>query len=453
MGPIASGRAVAGSRVRRVAGWRTSRWARSPGAGTLVLVAPHIVGTGMTRFGFAPEATVRSLARAAVDQALADAAVQPGEVDLVVFANAGEGVLTGQEMIRGQVALRHHGFGGIPVVNVENACASGSTALHVACMAVTSGTAEVVLAVGAEKLTNPDKRRTMAVFSAAVDFDDMPDLQDQVHRDLLGLDREDTAEGEGGGPVQSALMAVYAATAERFFARGGGSIEDAAAVAVKNRAHASANPRAQFCEPLTTAQVLESRMIAEPLRLLMCSPVADGAAAVVVCSEERARALVRAAGEGSAAVQIEASSVRTGGEGDIERNGAVRRASAAAYETAGVGPGDLDVVEVHDAAAPAELVAYEQLGLCGPGGAPALLASGVTSLGGRCPVNPSGGLLSRGHPVGATGLAQVVELVDQLRGRCGPRQVDRARLALAQNSGGHLSGEEAVAVVTILSRP
>jgi len=320
-------------------------------------------------------------------------------------------------------------------------------------MAVTSGTAEVVLAVGAEKLTNPDKRRTMAVFSAAVDFDDMPDLQDQVHRDLLGLDREDTAEGEGGGPVQSALMAVYAATAERFFARGGGSIEDAAAVAVKNRAHASANPRAQFCEPLTTAQVLESRMIAEPLRLFMCSPVADGAAAVVVCSEERARALVRAAGEGSAAVRIEASSVRTGGEGDIERNGAVRRASAAAYETAGVGPGDLDVVEVHDAAAPAELVAYEQLGLCGPGGAPALLASGVTRLGGRCPVNPSGGLLSRGHPVGATGLAQVVELVDQLRGRCGPRQVDRARLALAQNSGGHLSGEEAVAVVTILSRP
>jgi acetyl-CoA acetyltransferase len=165
----------------------------------------------------------------------------------------------------------------------------------------------------------------------------------------------------------------------------------------------------------------------------------------VVCSAERARSL-----EGAEPVRLVASILRSGGEGDIESNGAVRRAANAAYEAAGVGPADLDVVEVHDAAAPAELLAYEQLGLCEPGGAPALLADRTVQLGGRCPVNPSGGLLSRGHPVGATGLGQVVELVDQLRGRCGVRQVDGARVALAQNSGGHLSGEEAVAVVTIL---
>ena len=397
----------------------------------------------MTRFGSASESTVRSLAGAAVDEALGDAGVVAGDVEMVVFGNAGEGVLTGQEMIRGEVAFHGYGFGGIPIVNVENACASGSTALHVAGMAVASGTAEVVVAVGAEKLTHPDKRRTMAVFSTAVDFDDMPQLRQQVERDLLGIGDE-----EGVDRPQSALMAVYAATARRFFARGGGSVEDAAAVAVKNRAHASANPRAQFCEPITLEQVLTSRMIAAPLRLLMCAPVADGAAAAVVCSEERARSLARVR-----PVRIDASVLRSGGSGDIETDGAVRRASAAAYEAAGVGPADLDVVEVHDAAAPAELLTYEQLGLCPAGGAPALLASGATRLGGRCPVNPSGGLLSRGHPVGATGLAQVVELVDQLRGRCGPRQVDGARLALAQNSGGHLSGEEAVAVVTILSRP
>jgi acetyl-CoA acyltransferase len=407
-------------------------------------VEVHIVGTGMTPFGFAPERTVRSLAVAAVDEALADAGMAAGDVDMVVFANAGEGVLTGQEMVRGQVALHHHGLGaaGIPVVNVENACASGSTAVHVARMAVASGTAEVVVAVGAEKLTNPDKRRTMAVFSTAVDLDAQPELADQVRRDMLGLD---TAGDQR--PVQSALMAVYAATARRFFERGGGSVEDAAAVAVKNRAHAAANPRAQFRIPITAEQVLGSRMIADPLRLLLCSPVADGAAAVVVCSAERARSLAAAE-----PVRIDASVLRSGGSGDIETNGAIRRASRAAYEAAGVGPGELDVVEAHDAAAPAELVVYEQLGLCEPGGAPGLLAEGATSLGGRCPVNPSGGLLSRGHPVGATGLAQIVELADQLRSRCGPRQVPGARHALAQNSGGHLAGEEAVAVVTILAR-
>lgn len=400
----------------------------------------------MTRFGFAPESTVRSLATAAVDEALADAGVAVSDVDMVVFANAGEGVLTGQEMIRGQVVFHRYGFGGIPIMNVENACASASTALHVACMAVETGAAGVAVAVGAEKLTNPDKRRTMAVFSAAVDFDDMPALRDQVQRDLLGISSE-AGEDPGGGPVQSALMDVYAAMARRFFARGGGSATDAAAVAVKNRAHAQSNPRAQFRGPVTSDEVLGSRMIADPLRLLMCSPVADGAAAVVVCSEERGLAR-----DAVGPVRVDACTLRSGGSGDVERDGAVRRAAAAAYEAAGVGPADVNVVEVHDAAAPAELWAYEQLGLCEAGGAPALLADGVTRLGGRCPVNPSGGLLSRGHPVGATGLAQVVELADQLRGRCGPRQVDGARLALAQNSGGHLSGEEAVAVVTILSR-
>lgn len=406
----------------------------------------RIVGTGMTRFGFAPESTVRSLATAAVDEALADAGVAVSDVDMVVFANAGEGVLTGQEMIRGQVVFHRYGFGGIPIMNVENACASASTALHVACMAVETGAAGVAVAVGAEKLTNPDKRRTMAVFSAAVDFDDMPALRDQVQRDLLGISSE-AAEDPGGGPVQSALMDVYAAMARRFFARGGGSATDAAAVAVKNRAHAQSNPRAQFRGPVTSDEVLGSRMIADPLRLLMCSPIADGAAAVVVCSEERALAR-----DAVGPVRVDACTLRSGGSGDVERDGAVRRAAAAAYEAAGVGPADVNVVEVHDAAAPAELWTYEQLGLCEAGGAPALLADGVTRLGGRCPVNPSGGLLSRGHPVGATGLAQVVELADQLRGRCGPRQVGGARLALAQNSGGHLSGEEAVAVVTILSR-
>ena len=398
-----------------------------------------IVGTGMTPFGSAPESAVRTLARFAVREALEDAGVTPAEVDLVVFANAGQGVLTGQEMIRGQVAFHGSELAGVPIINVENACASASTALQVACTAVQAGTAEVAVAVGAEKLTHPDKRRTMAVFSAAVDFDEMPELREHVERDLLGLGEERQADA----PAQSALMDVYARTARRFFARGGGTIEDAARVAVKNRAHAAHNPLAQFSQPITVERVMGSRMIADPLRLLMCSPVADGAAAAVVTSRGRAVE--------DGAARVVASASRTGGSGDADTNGAVRRAAMAAYEIAGVGPEDLDVVEVHDAAAPAELLEYEQLGLCERGGASALIASGATGLGGRCPVNTSGGLLSRGHPIGATGLAQVVELVTQLRGRAGDRQVEGARLALAQNSGGYMTGEEAVAVVTILS--
>ncbi len=398
-----------------------------------------IVGTGMTPFGSAPESDVRTLARSAVKEALADAGMTPADVDLVVFANAGQGVLTGQEMIRGQVAFHGSELAGVPIINVENACASASTALQVACTTVQAGTAEVAVAIGAEKLTNPDKRRTMAVFSAAVDFDEMPELRQHVERDLLGVGDEASPDA----PVQSALMDVYARTARRFFARGGATIEDAALVSVKNRSHAAHNPLAQFSQPITVERVMSSRMIADPLRLLMCSPVADGAAAAVVTSRNRAMA--------SGAVRVVASTSRTGGAGDAETNGAVRRAAMAAYEMAGVGPEDLDVVEVHDAAAPAELLEYEQLGLCEPGGASALIASGATQLGGRCPVNTSGGLLSRGHPIGATGLAQVAELVAQLRGRAGGRQVDGARLALAQNSGGYMTGEEAVAVVTILS--
>jgi acetyl-CoA acetyltransferase len=345
-------------------------------------------------------------------------------------------------MIRGEAAFHGFGFEGVSIINVENACASASTAFHVACNAIAAGAVDVALAVGAEKLTHDDKRRTMATFSCAVDLDAMPAMREQVERDLLGA-----PAGDGGDrPVQSALMDVYAETARRFFDRGGGSVEDAAAVAVKNRAHAALNPLAQFRDPLTDDQVMASRMIADPLRLLMCSPVADGAAGVVLCSAERARAL-----GADDAPRVLASALRSGGVGDIDRNGVVRRAAAAAYEAAGVGPGDLDLVELHDAAAPAELFLYEQLGLCGAGGAPELLASGATRLGGRLPVNPSGGLLSRGHPIGATGLAQLVEVVDQLRGRCGERQVEGARVALAENGGGHIAGEEAVAVATILA--
>jgi acetyl-CoA acetyltransferase len=222
-------------------------------------------------------------------------------------------------------------------------------------------------------------------------------------------------------------------------------VEDIARVSEKNRWHGSFNPHAQFRTPVTVDEVLASRVIADPLRLLMCAPVGDGAAALVVASADYARRT------GRTGVAVAASVIATG-DLDPGAGSPSERAARAAYEQAGLGPVDVDLAEVHDACAPAELWIYEELGLCRPAESAKLLASGATRLGGRVPVNPSGGLLSKGHPLGATGCGQLVELADQLRGRAGDRQVPGARVALAHNCGGLVDGEEAVAVVTILSK-
>ena len=230
-----------------------------------------------------------------------------------------------------------------------------------------------------------------------------------------------------------------------YMERSGAVIEDFARVAVKNHHHGALNPKAQYRDEVSVDDVLASREISWPLTLLMCSPIGDGAAAVVVCSEEYARR------RGVDPVRVRASVLVSGTDRAAGEPGAVERAAQRAYEQAGIGPDELDVVELHDAAAPAELITYEELGLCAPGDGPKLLASGDTALGGRVPVNTSGGLLSKGHPIGATGCAQLVELVDQLRGRAGDRQVEGARVALAENGGGFLGTDAAAMVVTILS--
>ena len=410
----------------------------------------YIAGVGMTRFGKFPDSNIRSLAEEAVREALADASVAAGDVEMVFFGNATAGILTGQEMIRGQVALRHTGLLGIPIVNVENACASGSSAFNLAVMAVRSGAVDVALAVGSEKLTHEDKAKSFAAIGTAVDLLQLADLKERL------ATRKADPEGTQASPIaqeadaddgkRSFFMDIYAATTRAYMERTGATVEDFAKVAVKSHAYAALNPKAQYRDPITVADVLASREISRPLTLLMCSPIGDGAAAVVVCSEE---AVLRF---GADAVKVRSTVLVSGRDRSPGEPGAVERAAQGAYEEAGVGPEDLDVVELHDAAAPAELITYEELGLCGPGEGPKLLASGATALGGRVPVNPSGGLLSKGHPVGATGCAQLVELVDQLRGRCGHRQVAGARVALAENGGGFLGTDAAAMVVTILSK-
>ena len=406
-----------------------------------------IAGAGMTRFGKFLDRSTRSLAEEATAAALKDAATAAEEVGMVFFGNAASGLITGQEMIRGQAALRNTGLLGLPIVNVENACASASTAVHLAHLAVASGQVEVALAVGAEKMTHEDKRRTFEAIGAAVDLEELEELKARVAGARV--------EPQGGSPMpmtaeapvqtnQSFFMDVYAHMARRYMEESGATPHDFAEVAVKNHAHGALNPKAQYRQEVTAGEVLESREISAPLTLMMCSPIGDGAAALVLCSEDYGHRV------GADAVRVLSSALVSTREGDGEST--AERAANKAYELAGAGPDDLDVVELHDAAAPAELQLYEELGLCAPGEGPELIASGATRLGGRVPVNTSGGLLSKGHPIGATGCGQLVELVDQLRGRAGRRQVEGARIALSENAGGFLGEDNAAAAVHILSK-
>jgi acetyl-CoA acetyltransferase len=384
------------------------------------MTSTYITGAGQTHCGRFPHASVASLAIDALDAALADGDIGEDRIDAIFFSNALSGLMTGQECVRGQVALRHSRYGGIPIVNVENACASGSTALHLACQAIDAGAYETVAVVGSEKMSHPDRSRPIKALEGAADVE------------LLAEAPAD----------HSVFMDSYAERARRRIAQQGWAPADFAGVVVKNRRHAVHNPGAQFRQEMTVEEVLGSRMITEPLTLPMCSPIGDGAAAVVLTGSRDRH---------PQAIRVRASALSsTGGPAP---GSVVQRATATAREQSGIAPQDVDVIEVHDATASAELEAYEHLGLAREGEGNRVIADGRTLLGGSLPVNTNGGLLSRGHPVGATGVLQIVELVTQLRGAANGRQVDpQPRLALAQNAGGFVEGDNAVAVVTILER-
>lgn len=391
-----------------------------------------IVGTGMTHFGKRFDATLRSLTTEALNEAMADAGITNDHVDTIFFANAVGGLLTGQEMIRGQVALRETGLMGKPIINVENACASASTAAHLAWLSVASGQSEVALAIGAEKMTHKDKMQTFKALIAAMDLEEI--------KAETGSD--DPLEA-GSAPGRSGFMDVYAAKARKYMAQTGATMGDFARVAAKAHKFGSLNPKAQFQTPLSVDQILASRMIVDPLTLAMCSPIGDGSAVLVFASGAFARK------HGCDAVTAETITLVSGQPGGRSCN---TRACERAYAAAGVGPEDVDVVELHDAASPAELMYIEELGLCKRGDGVKMIREGQIDLGGRVPVNPSGGLVAKGHPVGATGCAQLVELTNQLRGRCDKRQVVGAKVALAQNGGGWIGDDTAATTLSILTR-
>jgi acetyl-CoA acyltransferase len=386
-----------------------------------------IIGVGAHPTGQFSDKALKDIAYPAVWNALDDAGVKPADLDVAYVGNSLGGLLTGQEGVRGQVLLQHSGISGIPIVNVENACASAATALRGAWLEVASGAADIALAVGAEKMFVGDSARTVGALSAVSEID------------LSQMGMQFTTSYAIHPKINlKARMQEY-----------GWTIEDFAKPAVKNSANGALNPLAQHRRALTIEQVVQSRVVVDPLTLYMCSSISDGAAAAVVCSLDAAKKLTP-----KKPIRIASCTLRSGiyRLPNDERLDTAATTARAAYEEAGIGPEDLEAIELHDAMAPAELMLYERLGLCAPGEGPRLIDDGVTTLRGRVPVNPSGGLCSRGHPVGATGLLQIAELVWQMRGEAGERQIEKPpKVTMAQNQGGLLIGQDsAVYCCTIL---
>lgn len=379
----------------------------------------------MTPFGRHPDASLAQLADEAISAALADAELADDAVQMAFVANSMSALITGQVAVVGQVVLSHRGIHGIPVYNIDNACAGSSSALNLATYAIAAGAADVVLVVGVEKLITEDRAVTYRALNGAADLGWL---------ESIGVDAEKESVF---------IKHVYADRLRDYRLRASLDDETLARIAVKNRAHAAENAIAQYREPLTIEEVLDARVVVPPITTLMCAPLGDGAAAAVIASPSIARSSARPP------VWIRGSAVSMGSPPSTGTR-TLPRVAAAAYAQAGIGPADVDVAEVHDATAFGELLAYEDLGFAEPGRGAELVAAGHTTLGGRLPVNPSGGLESRGHPVAATGIAQVVELVAQLRAEAGPRQVDGARIALAETAGGFVGGDTAAMAVHVL---
>lgn len=396
-----------------------------------------IIGAGMTHFGKFLERSLKDLAREAIDSAIKDAGIEKKQIQAAYVGNAMAGIVTGQECIRGQVMLRAYGIDEIPVINVENACASSSTAFHLAWMSIASGMYDIALALGVEKLYHEDKRVSFKALGSAVDVEMMASIKNSL---------ESMKSGEGAGEKRSLFMDFYAMLARMHMELYGTKKEHFAKIAEKNHYHGSLNPHAQYREVYSLEEIMNSPTVAEPLTRLMCSPIGDGASAVILCNANIAHKFT------SNPVYVAASVVVSGKDRNFDEPDIVERGVKKAYEMASIGPEELDLAEVHDATSAAELIAYEEIGLCPKGEGAKLVEDGDTKLGGRIPVNTSGGLVSKGHPVGATGTAQITEVVWQLRGEAGKRQVENARLGLTQNGGGAIGNEAAVMSIHILKR-
>lgn len=449
----------------------------------------YVVGVHTLKFGKYPDRSIKDLTADTFHGVLADAGIDRQQLQSAWFSNAAWGLQNYQHCIRGQVALRPLGVDSLPITNVENACAGGSTAFHGAWKDIAGGFCDVALAIGAEKIFQPNRFAVFASFLAGTDVaealneakriqatlppaakpvstagkstrhprkrwaDRLRDLRDQAVvgvelGEALGYNTVRQLAAFGGGD-HSPFMDIYGFAAREHMRKYGSTPQQLAIIASKNHWHSSFNPNAQYQFEVSPEAVLADRPVAYPLTRAMCAPIGDGSAAAILMSG----AMVKKLGLQKRAVKVRASILGSGRARGEDEPDIGQRLSGLAYEQAGVGPQDLHCVELHDATAFGEMHQTEALGLFAKGEGGAAAERGDTRLGGRIPVNTSGGLLSRGHPIGASGLAQLHELVTQLRGEAGKRQVDGARLALAENGGGALGQEEAAMCIHILEAP
>lgn len=388
----------------------------------------YVIGVGMHPFGRFLDKGLKELTRHAVWEAIDDAGIDPKKIEMAFFSNSFAGALSGQHSVRGQIYLRDAGFSEIPIINIENACASGSTAFQQACMAVTSGQVDIALAIGAEKMFVGDNAKTISALGSAGDVE--------------------TTKGQG---LQ--FTGLYALKALEYMEKYGATPYHFAKVAQKNSENASLNAYAQFQKKLSVEDVLNSRMIANPLTLYMCSPIADGSAAVIVANEKIAKQLGQ-----KSQIYVKGSVLKSGQlhHPKIKQPSMITKVAKELYEKTGVDPADIHMLEVHDAAASVEFEHVEDLGIVPEGTAFREIEHGTFAISGKLPVNMSGGLTSKGHPVGVTGVAQIVEITKQLRGEGKDRQVrtngQLPKTGLCLNTGGRVEDDRAAYAITILAR-
>ncbi|MBP0592684.1 thiolase family protein [Paraburkholderia sp. LEh10] len=408
----------------------------------------YIAGIAMTVFGRHFERSLDDLAGEALRGALEDAGCSADAVRAAFYAGITNGALQGQMSIPGQVVFSKTGIEGIPVFNVENACASGSTAVHLAVQHLKAGACDVALALGAEKMNVEDKAKSFALFNAGWDVSRVDENFATLAK--LGEGIEPPPGSESDRPY-SRFMKIYAAFCRHHMKTYGTTQRQIAAVSSKNHLHSAYNPYSQFRQSFTIEEILAAPPITYPITLPMCAPISDGAAAAILCTEE---GLERIGADRDRCIRIAASVIRsfTHRRADQPEQSIGRLAALQAYEQAGLGPQDMHVAEVHDASAMGEIIQAENLGLARLGEGGPAAERGEFTLGGRIPINTSGGLESKGHPLGATGIGQLYELVTQLRGEAGVRQVPGAHHAIQENGGGLQGVEEAALAIHILSK-
>ncbi len=404
-----------------------------------------VLGVGVTPFGRYLDKSLKDLAGPACQAAFADAGISPRQLEGVYVSNALAGIITGQECIRGQVMLSPLGITDIPIINVDNADAGGGTAFHLAWLAVGSGQCDVALALGVEKMCLPDKYKSFNAIAATMDIEQINaflSFRKEYEASLSGKLPGDLIPG--GISHRSIFMDYYAITARTHMEKYGSTQKQLALISQKNHYHGSLNPQARYSRPYTIEEILSSPLVIYPLTRLMCSTIGDGAAAAVVSSSEFATRV-----NARRPVTVAASVVGSGMDRPVEGPDIIGRVGRRAFEKAGIGPEDISVAELHDPTVFGEVQACEELGFCPVGEGPHFGAEGHTRLGGRLPINTSGGLESNSHPVAASGLAKIVEVTRQLRGQAEKRQVEGARVGLTHSSGGAIGTEAAAMSVHI----